>query len=64
MFTQHFNSVKTKFSLIVVRKLKKTDEKAINEVIERLKKYPNAKYELNEDSIIVKEITRMDFQFR
>jgi hypothetical protein len=23
MFTQHFNSVKTKFSLIVVRKLKK-----------------------------------------
>jgi uncharacterized protein YihD (DUF1040 family) len=29
--------------------------KAINEIIERLKKYPNAEYELNEDSIIVKE---------
>jgi len=29
--------------------------KAISEIIERLKKYPNSEYELNENSIIVKE---------
>ncbi|WP_236960996.1 hypothetical protein, partial [Joostella atrarenae] len=38
-----------------VRKLKKPMDKAISEIIERLKKYPNADYELDENSIIVKE---------
>ncbi len=38
-----------------MRKPKKPMNKAINEIIERLKKYPKAEYELNENSIIVKE---------